>query len=186
MTTIAYKDGVMAADRSLTYKHEWCGNVQKVWKFDTGCLYGARGEGDDRALRALLSKVKTPDDLPTAITLAEIENDVTALFVFPHGEVWTVRSGKDSAEAMKIDGRFHAIGSGRKYALGAMFAGADAGHAVIAAKVFDLHTDGGTDVVTLDSHTPKFPGIENYANSGKDRTNVPPSLFRDMPVQGDG
>lgn len=164
MTTIAYCNGVMASDSSLTYKDEWVGNVQKVWKFDTGCLYGARGEGDDRALRKLLSKVKTPDDIPTAETLMEIENDVTAMFVFPSGEVWHVRSGKVCAEAMKVERPYHAIGSGRKSALGAMHALRVSGCpctaetfvrvAIEAAIEEDLHTAGEIQIVKLD------PGIQ--------------------------
>lgn len=150
MTTIAYCNGVMAADRSLTYKHEWCGEVVKIEKFPSGALFGARGDGDGRGLRNVLLNVKTAEEIPLASELGAIDEDVEALFVLPNGDVWYVGSG-EYGQAQKITKDYHAVGSGRKYALGNMHATRNAVEGVKAAIEHDLHTDGSIDVIYLDS-----------------------------------
>ena len=138
----------MAGDSLLTQGSNDIGFVQKVWKFKTGALYGSRGDGDDRVLRSMLSDITNPDALPSTKTLENINAEIDALFVLPNGDVWHISTG-ESAQAMKVDAPYHAIGSGWKYALGAMAHGATASQAVEAAKKHDGHTGGLTQIEFL-------------------------------------
>lgn len=146
MTTVAYKDGVMASDSLLTLGSQRMGSVQKVWKFDSGALYGARGDGDDRALRELLEDVTDESRMPRASDLEAITAEIDALFVLPDGIVFHI-STAGAAQALRVGAPYHAIGSGYKYALGAMADGATAERAVIAASKHDGHTGGDVQVV---------------------------------------
>lgn len=141
MTTVAYKDGVMASDSLLTLGSQRMGSVQKVWKFDSGALYGARGDGDDRALRELLEDVTDESRMPRASDLEAITAEIDALFVLPDGIVFHI-STAGAAQALRVGAPYHAIGSGYKYALGAMADGSSAARAVLAASKHDGHTGG--------------------------------------------
>jgi 20S proteasome alpha/beta subunit len=142
MTTIAYKDGVLAADRRVTkgdqivqYKH------RKAYKNVEGWLYAGSGTVSD--LKRFEAWAETDDGSKTPP-----KGDYEGLMVSPEGRVWAVEGGV----MWRMTGaKFMAIGSGGPVALGALHAGADAVQAVKIAQLVDSSSGGGVDYVTLNS-----------------------------------
>jgi ATP-dependent protease HslVU (ClpYQ) peptidase subunit len=139
MTTIAYKDGVLACDSAWSEDSRIVGSITKITRFETGVLYGSAGHGDDRALVSLLRLVRTPDDLPSVNDLWDIHQEITALVVFPDKQVYMVFTGTDDCGAFPLTPPA-AIGSGKWIALGAMDAGKGAVEAVKIACNRDCHS----------------------------------------------
>lgn len=141
MTTIAFKDGVMAGDRRVTSEDKGelmtCPEkARKVVRFRDGRLFGAAGN-----MSACIElRDATRKNLPTP-KLANVE----ALLVHPDGVVWAY----DDKRWIKVCGNCAALGSGAMGALAAMYVGADPVMAVRAACQFDPMSGGGVDVVRL-------------------------------------
>ncbi len=138
MTTIAYRDGCMAGDTRVTEgRLVHPEKARKVHRLRNGCLFGAAGLSQDIAIlkRALARNEKQPKQ----------ELDVDALCVMPNGDIlfWGGKVWE------KIDTPFIAIGSGKKFAYGAMQVGATAREAVRAACKLEKHTGGPVHVVKL-------------------------------------
>lgn len=132
MTTIAYRDGIMAADSAVSNPDSGMligRTPNKVIRLPSGALYGSAGDLDDRLLLAMIFDVKTPDDLPDPVALSEIKQSIDAIFVFPDRRVFAV-STNERACATMLEGEFFALGSGGDIAIGAMAAGASAYQAV--------------------------------------------------------
>ena len=153
MTTIAYKEGVLASDSGAfdDQRNLYLGFTPKVYTLSGGLLYGAAGDIDDRAVRNLLDAVRSPDQLPSTRELLETKCDVEAIVVFPDGKLFTIMVAKadedkpDSdwvAEVAEIRTPYIALGSGRQIALGAMWAGLTATKAIEAAMEHNVWTRG--------------------------------------------
>jgi hypothetical protein len=142
MTTIAYRNGVLAADTALSYGC-MLGGATKIVRCAEGVLAGAAGTGGYNTA-FLQWAAHTPRDTepPKAKRLEDIM-DRGVLF-FPDGLV----------QIFEEDGLYecrppyYAFGSGKAEALGAMFAGADAETAVRAAIEHDPHTGGAVLCLT--------------------------------------
>jgi hypothetical protein len=141
MTTIAYKDGVLACDSAWSDDGRITGLITKIRRFDTGVLYGGAGAADDRALLNLLYQVSDPNDLPPYEKFWEIQNNLSALVVFPDGRVFLVETGDDDCGVCPVDAPA-AIGSGKLLAIGAMDAGMGAIEAVEIACSRDCYSRG--------------------------------------------
>lgn len=131
MTTIAYRDGIMAGDTAVSDRGTYCGQYQKVFARD-GALMGVCGcLGEVARLRDWFMAGAEGD--PPALT----DSDSEALLITGDGVVeWVGHPNK----RMVITGDMHAIGSGFQLAIGAMAAGASALQAVEVACDFDLCT----------------------------------------------
>lgn len=139
MTTIAYKDGVIAADTS-----SWCGDVydgtcKKLFHHEdhvTG-LCGGFADGD-----AYLEWINAgcPEPRPTyvenppEVALLRVYYDQRTIHIFEKGAHLPVVVDNEIGCA--------AIGHGREIALGAMYAGASAKEAVEIAAKLDAFTRG--------------------------------------------
>lgn len=136
MTTVAYKDGVIAADSLVTADGARVGTVEKIGKIK-GIFYGASGN------LALMQKFGTwirggmKGDPPEVK-----ENEGEAFVIHGNHVVTFCHAGTD---CMKVE-RF-ASGSGWRTALGAMDAGADAEMAVRVAIKSDTASGGGITVL---------------------------------------
>lgn len=141
MTTIAYRDGVLAADTLTTRGYTAIDGAMKVasgphglggacgnYGFVTAWLEWVSGERAERPV-----PVQTADD-----------TDV-GLLITPEGAIMVY----EGSGHYQIRAPYYAIGSGRDQALGAMHAGASAANAIRAAIEHDTYT-GGT--VTLVVH----------------------------------
>jgi ATP-dependent protease HslVU (ClpYQ) peptidase subunit len=138
MTTVAYRDGVMAGEGQVTLAEMVVSSdTRKVHRLKDGRLFGWAGTAaQSEVLIASLRKGgATPD----------CEN-ITALLVSPDGStvsyyeggVWRVEREK-----------YNALGSGSAFALGAMDHGATAAEAVKIASKRDVSSGGKVRTVKL-------------------------------------
>lgn len=141
MTTIAYRDGVLAGDTQITCGATIDGWTQKVFRKGP-ILYattGCSGLGD--AFRAWVEGGLVGD----APAMKREGDDAEASgYIFPGGDrvVWRYNSVWASHRAP-----FFAYGSGAEIALGAMLAGASAEEAVKLAAERDTNTGGEITVL---------------------------------------
>lgn len=151
MTTITYKDGVMACDSCWSYDDGMDTQQTKVIRLKSGALLGGAGDNDARDIVALLDNVKIPSRLPTKTQLLAVRCDYLGLLVLPKGRVYKVASthvseanwSKEFDEDIgiwEISGPFTAIGTGSRWAMGAMEAGRHAADACRIAAKYDLNS----------------------------------------------
>ena len=143
MTTIAYKDGVLAGDTRVSDDDGfvWTDSFRKVFKLKSGCLFGASGdtEGGEILLRALRRGITLPA-LPDGAEIAAVLILPDRTIHISEGSIW-----------LRWPEPFVAIGSGKKAAMGAMLAGADAQAAVAAGMKCDTYSGGHVQAVYLDA-----------------------------------
>ena len=142
MTTLAYRDGVLAADTMATVGNtKLPGRVRKVWKFKDGRLFGGAGTMENiRSLKKLMS-AHGSGELPSPKF-----SDVEAILVMPNGHVMTYEGAVWEEE----DSPYIALGSGYAYALTALWLGGTPQKAVQAGIQFDKCSGGGVMTVGLD------------------------------------
>ena len=147
MTTVAYRDGVMAADTQGEYAglRRTCQKIHRV----EGVIIGCSGSYTDGLTfvdwwRAGHDLDKTPkfktyhggDDAP----------DIHAIVLTAEGvEIWT-----EHFQKRPVTDEFFAVGSGAMAALAAMHMGAAAEKAVGVAMLVDIYTGGDVQVERLD------------------------------------
>ncbi|QGH74884.1 hypothetical protein MAL1_00138 [Bacteriophage DSS3_MAL1] len=151
MTTIAYRNGVMAADTLMARGNERAVGAVKIFatkKF----LVGISGAFSNlEPLKAFLSEheeeVSDPGELWRFWEDApEYGGGYCCLIVTKDGDIWNAID----SPPVRIPAEFDAIGSGGTYAMGAMGAGATACDAVRVARQFDVNTGGSVIRLTLD------------------------------------
>lgn len=140
MTTIAYRDGVLAADTLVTENGRRVGHVQKIGKFGS-VLWGVTG--------CLLHQVAFHDWLRGGLQgeppgMKTPEGATSTVIVIADGRLLTF--DEHGYDHMPMPD-YHAIGSGAALALGAMSAGASAYRAVEAAMKLDVHSGGEITVL---------------------------------------
>lgn len=139
MTTIAYRDDVLAGDTQITCGGTIDGWVQKVFRKGQ-LLYGATGaSGPSNAFHSWVEGGMVGDAPIMKVGDAEANG-----FLFPgngrvawrYNDTWTTHHAP-----------YFAYGSGAELALGAMIAGASAEEAVSAAALRDTNTGGAITVL---------------------------------------
>ncbi len=131
MTTIVYRDGIMAGDSRITDDNIIFPGVDvKVYKSKSGWLYGACG--DVSACELFYAWARKLRDLPKKAP-NPLVGSFEGLIVSPRGVIMFVEGGR--AWSLKAD--FAAVGSGRDAALGALHFGASAREAVECATKVD-------------------------------------------------
>jgi len=145
MTTIAYRDGCMAADTQAYLGRGEPGHARKlkVHRLVDGSLLGVSSSIVGAALR-LVDWVNGGCDQQSmpVIKDGEREHEFEMLRVFEDG---VVHYFNDTYHWTVIEARYFAIGSGSKYALGAMSAGCSASGAVAIACEFDQYSGGNVE-----------------------------------------
>ena len=144
MTTIAYKDGVLASDSGVFYGDYLVGETEKIWRVGD-ILVGAVGTAGFarkfldwvRSGNRCWDKTPGPDDIP--------ENG-TAFIIFD-GKIREWDYGCRNGPSLEITSPFKAWGSGSAVALGAMAAGASAEEAVRIAIQYDVSSAGAVQVL---------------------------------------
>jgi 20S proteasome alpha/beta subunit len=143
VTTIAYRDGIMAADRMVTGNGIYDGDVTKIMRLTDGTLFGASGASHlKKALITWIESGMAYETRPKDFDQVEFEG----ILVKPNGSVFFIEKGFTSFE---IDAEYVATGSGRELALGAMAFGATAEQAIDCASKHDTKTGNGKDVLLL-------------------------------------
>ena len=138
MTTICYRDGVLAADSLVTLgSTKVHGSYQKIRRIGEYLVGTAGAVADCQAFVVWLKACDSTQPPP--------KGEYGALVVGPQGRVREIENG--SVLPCPRGAKFFALGSGGPYALAAMYAGATATEAVkIAAKI---DTSTGLPVKTL-------------------------------------
>jgi hypothetical protein len=145
MTTIAYRDGILAADRAIFDRDTYCGETLKIHRANGGEIGGVAGcFGDASTFRQWMASLDGVDlSGPPSF---EHENS-EALFLTPDGRCFWIGPGK---RWVQQHGPFFAIGSGFRIAMGALAAGASAEQAVKIACDLDSYTRGPVDTLKLE------------------------------------
>lgn len=153
MTTITYKDGIMAADGRETIQNDEHSsfyiirnNCVKVWKLKDGSLFGAaHGSECIERLREALEKGEKPPKL----------DDVAGLRVDKKGRIWLYEGNI----WQKIDMPYYSVGSGSIMAFPLLDAGMDAVTACRIAAQRDPFSGGRIHAVQLGtpSKSPQKP-----------------------------
>ena len=144
MTTIAYRDGVMAGDRRVTSHSSVEHQATKIFRRNDGALIGLAGSMPH--CRAF-SDWFLAGEIAEAKPVIPHDKEFEALIARPNGAVeWHCPQGW-----MRCEGDVFAIGSGGRCALGAMDMGATARQAVEIACRRDTLSGDGVDVVSVDS-----------------------------------
>jgi ATP-dependent protease HslVU (ClpYQ) peptidase subunit len=148
MSTVAYRNGIMAADSAGWSGDTYMGTHAKMRQVGTrlvGCVGGLASielfmEYMKKRTAAALQKLKelehkTDQDSNQTTTTSDL--DLAAICVDSDGSVsiWD-----NSLVPITVEADYYATGSGEEYALGAMAMGAAAEQAVRAAAHHDAHT----------------------------------------------
>jgi len=146
MTTIAYRNGVLAADTCVSVGDSHNGRIVKIARRDDGSLAGAAGDAAYNAAFLRWFSEHEQGAPPEAMSSRDYNTFDRGVIFRPDGtiEVFEPRGSHTLAA------KYYALGSGRPEALGAMFAGADALTAVRAAMAHDAHTGG--EVLAVSRH----------------------------------
>ena len=144
MTTIAFKDGIMAADGKVTIGNQII-TLQDKKIFETnGYIVGTAG--NCHSCELFREYGFTPSDTDLRGQLMEyIESDKEENCFY--ALVWdkekkTLKQYSNSIYPLVIPEQISAIGSGADFALGAMYAGASADKAVEIASKLDINSGG--------------------------------------------
>ena len=130
MTIIAIRNGIIATDSGCFHNNLHIGGVTKIREIPAHLGGGfAAGAGETAKVVAALSMVAIKG------WHARIDGEgISVIWLMSDGSVWAV----EEAATYQIEAEFHAEGSGKAVALGAMHAGASAGEAVEAACKIDM------------------------------------------------
>lgn len=137
MTTIAYRAGVIAADTGLSGGGAHDCHLTKIAKNKDGSVAGAAGNA--WWISAFLKWFKDGGEFP-----AMPEDDCTSAIVIGGRKniITLYESEKGQAKPYPVRAPYYAIGSGKNFALGAMFVDAHPIDAIKAAMKHDDSTYG--------------------------------------------
>ena len=138
MTTVAYRNGVIAVDSQATAGNITCGETNKIRKFK-GCV--CVGSGDLQDLTAFFDWVKKGMDIEKKPTINCLNG-----YIFKKNKIYYV---DDKLVPYEVNAKYHAAGSGAQIAYGAMHMGASAKEAVKAACCLDVYTGGKVKTIKV-------------------------------------
>lgn len=141
MTTVAYRDGLMATDSQATLNNTTIlpGESKKVWRLADGSI--AAGAGNAFTIAGILSQAKAATEIKTDSYISSV------LSVDASG---TVRVHENGATIEVRNAPFFAIGSGAPAAIAAMHCGATAEEAVQAAIKVDVFSSGAVQTIRVE------------------------------------
>lgn len=147
MTTIAYRDGIMAADTaSWDVNGVYFGRARKLHRLADGRVFG--GAGSTSAILRVVAWLNGAEDKP-ALDDDKPTDVVQAIIATPGPGRVVVYVDVSLMEVEQHPGEFVAIGSGRELALGAMAMGASAAEAVRVATDFDRGSRPPVDTIVV-------------------------------------
>lgn len=160
MTTIAYRDGILAADSRVTYGEDSGARIHSCKKLYRKTVTQGKKSFDviiataGESSPGLLFVDWYGSGKPIPDTFLHLGGDFLCLVLTPSGlfEYDVYCRGEP------VSDDFYAIGSGAKAALGAMHCGKSAIEAVRIAARIDPYTGGR---ITSDSLSPKTTGVKN-------------------------
>jgi hypothetical protein len=139
MTTIAYREGIMAADSRVTSESEAGGHIVhhcvKLYR-KAGAIIGLQGESSP----GMFFLAWFGSNKPAPAALMESDADFCALVLTKKGLFEYDKWCNAERVLMPKHRPYHAIGSGAKAAFGSMAEGKSARRAVAVACMFDPYT----------------------------------------------
>lgn len=144
MTTIVYRDGILAADtRGYSGDVTPIGSKRKIFTLENGGLVGVStpNPGFSEAIVKWMNNGRDLNDTPVD------DPSFSALYIDANGEVFYFDDGYTPSGPLTAE--YFAIGSGRAYAYGALSMGASSVEAVRAASDHDVFTSGEILTLTL-------------------------------------
>lgn len=143
MTTIAYRDGELAADSQSTSCSVATGSITKIARREDGTLCGATGDAAFNYAFCQWVLNGEQGEQPKITTDGDGDPTSGGFIVRPDGSVWFYELNG----SFPMTGDYFAWGSGREFAMGAMFLGASPTSAVAAAVKHDTGTGGKINVL---------------------------------------
>lgn len=149
MTTVAYRDGVIAANHGGSMADvKDAGSTVIFRPEDCGCLIGVSGNLEDALdWRNWYLNGRSRKEVPQPIRHTDKDHpDFTGMVITPNRsiEIWT-----QYYQPIPISGGIWAIGSGRMFAMGAMMNGASARESVLIARDLDPYTWGDVESLSF-------------------------------------
>lgn len=144
MTCIAFDGKTLAADKLATIGST-AYTVTKIWRL-RGCLVAGAGDFDRiNEMAAWFAAGAEPEKLPP---FQRDNNDFVALLVIqPDLSILRYERGPVPC---KYESKMHAMGSGREYAMAAMYLGKTAKEAVEIASALDVTCGNGVDTLEFE------------------------------------
>lgn len=145
MTTIVYRDGVMAADtRAYSGESTPIGFKSKISRLKDGSLLAvsSTGPGVGEAFKGWVEEGSDPEAIPDGMGV-----NLVALHVLKNGDVMYYYD--NIFPSGPIHAPWYAVGSGDRYAIGALHCGATADAAVMVAAEHDAWTGGQIQIMHL-------------------------------------
>ncbi len=145
MTTIAYKDGIMACDGLVSESGNRFTVGTKIFRLPSNALLGVSGDCDFRAIVDLLADVKSVEDLPSSEELGALGQSYEVLLVLKKHEFYCVETPRDKngncrGQVLRVKEKYSTVGSGSLFAFGAFEMGASAEEAIKVACKYDLYS----------------------------------------------
>lgn len=141
MTTIAYRDGILAADTQVTLGNHIKGVGRKITELQPGLVIAVAGDSRDEAKFKRWILAGADPDNPPEFAKKEFE-----AFVIKNKEVFICER---HPILMPLEQTFYAIGSGWELAIAAMQFGRSAKEAVEFASTLDIHTSLPVDTYDI-------------------------------------
>lgn len=146
MTTIVYRDGIMAADsRGYSGGSEPIGSKAKVFRLNDGSLVGV--SSTEPGVSEVLVDWLNSDASSEALSVLP-KQKWSALLVRPNEDVFYFCDSPCPSGPLRAP--FYAIGSGAAYAMGAFSCGSTSAKAVSVASEHDVWTGG--EIIELYLH----------------------------------
>lgn len=146
MTTIAYRDGIIAGDGRETCQNDDTASIMivrddcvKVHKIGNSLFGAAHGS---EAIEILLKQLRKHKGKRGKVK--PIDGEVAGLLIEKNGSIWLF----EGSMWQKIDMPYYAVGSGSYYAMAAMDAGASAVEAVEIAMRRDPYSGGLVTIIS--------------------------------------
>lgn len=149
MTVLAWDGKTLAADKRAL-NQGLISTVTKIWKIKegpyAGCLIGCTGDlSDGIEVQKWFENGAVRDDYPDC--QKDRENASTIMLIAPNRRTYKLTF---SSYPMLFEDAIMAIGSGRDFALAAMYCGKTAKEAVEIACIFESGCGNGVDTLTLE------------------------------------
>lgn len=147
MTTIAYRNGIMASDsRAYSGDKHPIGEKQKIFQFPDGTLVGASSSvvGEPDAFIRWLMSLGKDADYRSAVSPRKFL--VASILVRPDGSGFYWDDGENFTGP--LENEFYAVGSGEQSAYAAMLCGKSAAEAIEIAIMVDPWTGGRVRTLT--------------------------------------
>jgi len=143
VTTIAYRDGILAADTQSTFGHIRIEAAPKIVEVHNGTLFAGAGDLDRIALAQRFFENKHWED---NLSEAPIWEDGFQAILYTKGRLYWMHN---NCVPISVQHPFFAIGSGSPLAMAAMHTGMSAPEAVLLASELDIYTNNKVQIVNV-------------------------------------